>query len=261
MHISVITLFPEMLKAVTDFGVSGRAVTDGKLIIAAINPREFTHDRHQTVDDRPFGGGPGMVMKVAPLLAAIDKAQEQLPHARVIYLSPQGAPLTQRKVTELAAEQALILLAGRYEGIDERVINTRVDDVISIGDYVLSGGELPALVLTDAVARCLPGVLGHEASAEQDSFSGELAYLLDCPHYTRPEEIDGQRVPEVLLSGHHGNIARWRLQQSLGRTWRLRPDLLALRREKIGLSDEEENLLAEYIREFEEQVGCDPRTK
>lgn len=261
MHISVITLFPDMLKAVTDFGVSGRAVTDGRLVVTAINPRDFTQDRHQTVDDRPFGGGPGMVMKVAPLLAAIEQARRQVPKASVIYLSPQGAPLTQQKVTQLAKAEQLILLAGRYEGIDERVLDAHVDEVISIGDYVLSGGELPALVLMDAVVRCLPGVLGHEASAEQDSFSGELAYLLDCPHYTRPEEIDGQRVPEVLLSGHHGNIARWRFKQSLGRTWRLRPDLLALRREKIGLSDEAETLLAEYIREFEEQTGCDPRHK
>jgi tRNA (guanine37-N1)-methyltransferase len=254
MHITVITLFPEMLKAVTDYGISGRAVTDGKLIVDAINPREFTHDRHQTVDDRPFGGGPGMVMKVEPLLAAIDKAKVQLSKAKVIYLSPQGEPLAQQKVVELASAEQLILLAGRYEGIDERVVEARVDEVISIGDYVLSGGELPALVLTDAIARCLPGALGHEQSAEMDSFSGELAYLLDCPHYTRPEEFDGRGVPEVLLSGHHGEIARWRLQQSLGRTWRFRPDLLAQRREMTGLSDEEESLLADYMREYARKV-------
>lgn len=253
MHISVITLFPEMLSAVTEYGITGRAVDSGKLVVDAINPRDFTHDRHQTVDDRPFGGGPGMVMKVAPLQAAIDTARAKLPSAKVIYLSPQGETLTQQRVTELATRDEIILVAGRYEGIDERLMDSSIDEVVSIGDYVLSGGELPALVLTDAVARCLPGVLGHEASAELDSFSGELAWLLDYPHYTRPEEIDGQRVPAVLLSGHHGKIARWRLQQALGRTWRLRPDLLAQRREKIGLSDEEETLLAEYIREFEKQ--------
>lgn len=256
MHISVITLFPEMLEAVTHYGISGRAVTSGKLTVAAVNPREFTQDRHQTVDDRPFGGGPGMVMQVAPLKAAIAKAKTAQPTARVIYLSPQGTTLTQQKVTQLAQGGPLILLAGRYEGVDERLLESEVDEQLSIGDYVLSGGELPALVLIDSLTRCLPEALGHEQSAEQDSFSGDLQYLLDCPHYTRPEEIDGQRVPEVLLSGHHGKIARWRLKQSLGRTWQLRPDLLAKRRRLVGLSDEEETLLAEYIREHEANTGC-----
>lgn len=253
MRISVITLFPEMLSAVTDYGITGRAVTAGKLRVEAVNPRQFTADKHQTVDDRPFGGGPGMVMKVAPLTAAIDQAKVDLPQAKVIYLSPQGAPLNQQRVVQLAAENELILLAGRYEGIDERLLDTQVDEHCSIGDYVLSGGELPALVMVDAIVRCLPGVLGHAQSAQQDSFSGELAWLLDCPHYTRPDIWGEQHVPEVLLSGHHENIARWRLKQSLGRTWRWRPDLLAQRRTHIGLSDEEEALLAEYIRESNQQ--------
>lgn len=251
MHISLVTIFPEMLSAVTQYGITGRAVKNGKLNVEAVNPRSFTKDRHQTVDDRPFGGGPGMVMKVAPLVAAIDEAKAACPSARTVYLSPQGQQFTQQKATEFAKEDGLVLIAGRYEGIDERVIESHADECLSIGDYVLSGGELPALVVIDAVARCLPGVLGHEASAELDSFSGELAYLLDYPHYTRPEQIDGQRVPEVLLSGHHGKISRWRMQQALGRTWRLRPDLLAARRDKIGLSDDEEALLAEYIRQYE----------
>ena len=257
MRIEVITLFPDMLEAVTHYGVTGRAVSDGRLSVTAVNPRSFTQDRHQTVDDRPFGGGPGMVMKVAPLKAAIESAKAGLPRAKVVYLSPQGQTLTQAGVVKWAAEPELILLAGRYEGIDERLIETCVDEQVSIGDYVLSGGELPAMVLIDAIARCLPGVLGHEQSAEQDSFSGELAWLLDCPHYTRPEEIDGRRVPDVLLSGHHEKIARWRLKQSLGRTWQTRPELLEQRRALVGLTDQQETLLAEYIRELESEQSRD----
>jgi tRNA (guanine37-N1)-methyltransferase len=219
-----------------------------------VNPRDFTSDRHQTVDDRPFGGGPGMVMKIEPLRDALHKARAGLPAgARTLSLAPQGQPLTQARVEALAAEPALVLLAGRYEGVDERLIETEVDEVVSIGDYVLSGGELPAMVLIDAVARRQAGVLGHQDSAEEDSFTGELEGLLDCPHYTRPEEFAGRRVPEVLLSGHHERIRRWRRKQSLGRTWLWRPELLEQRRAERGLDGEAEQLLAEFIREHEAQ--------
>ena len=252
MRMTLVTLFPDMARAITDFGVTRRAVENGQLVLETVNPRDFTEDNHRTVDDRPFGGGPGMVMKVAPLQQALADARSRNTAAKVIYLSPQGRPLTQAKAERLAAEPGLILLAGRYEGVDERLIETAVDEQISIGDYVLSGGELPALVLIDAVTRLLPGVLGHSDSASQDSFSGELENLLDCPHYTRPEEYQGRKVPEVLLSGDHERIRRWRLQQALGRTWRWRPDLLEARRAR-GLSEEEERLLAEYIRESGQQ--------
>lgn len=255
MRITLVTLFPDMARAITEHGVTRRAVENGRLVLETVNPRDFTEDKHRTVDDRPFGGGPGMVMKVAPLEKALAAARERTGAAKTIYLSPQGRPLTQAKVAELAAEPGLILLAGRYEGVDERLIETQVDDQISIGDYVLSGGELPALVLIDAVTRLLPGVLGHEDSAAQDSFSGELENLLDCPHYTRPETYRGRAVPEVLRSGDHQRIRQWRLKQALGRTWRWRPDLLEARRRSPGLSDEEERLLNDYIREFREQQG------
>lgn len=251
MRITLVTLFPDMARAVTDFGVTRRAVENGLLVLETVNPRDFTEDKHRTVDDRPFGGGPGMVMKVAPLERALADARARTGPAKVLYLSPQGRPLTQAKAQALAAEPGLILLAGRYEGVDERLIETSVDEQVSIGDYVLSGGELPALVLIDAVTRLLPGVLGHQDSAAQDSFSGALENLLDCPHYTRPEVYQGRAVPEVLLSGDHERIRRWRLKQALGRTWRWRPDLLA--RREPGLSEEEERLLAEYIRESGQQ--------
>lgn len=254
MRITLITLFPEMARAVTDFGVTRRAVENGQLVLDTVNPRDFTEDRHRTVDDRPFGGGPGMVMKVAPLEKALGHARQRAAGGKVIYLSPQGRPLTQAKAEALAAEPELILLAGRYEGVDERLLEASVDEQISIGDYVLSGGELPALVLIDAVTRLLPGVLGHQDSAAQDSFSGDMENLLDCPHYTRPELYQGRSVPEVLLSGDHERIRRWRLQQALGRTWRWRPELLEARRER-GLSKEESELLDEYIREFEARDG------
>lgn len=236
--IAIVTLFPEMFAALTDYGVTGRAVKQGLVSIDLINPRDFTEDRHQTVDDRPYGGGPGMVMKIAPLQAAIAEARQMLGDARVIYLSPQGRPLEQAQVQALAATDAtnLILIAGRYEGIDERFLAAEVDEEWSIGDYVLSGGELPAMVVLDAMIRLLPDALGHEGSAEQDSFSEGL---LDCPHYTRPEVYEGRAVPPVLMSGNHEDIARWRLQQSLGRTWLRRPDLL----QKRGLSAEEQTLL------------------
>lgn len=217
MWIGVISLFPDMFRAITDFGVTGRAVKRGLLEINLWNPRDFAHDKHRTVDDRPYGGGPGMLMMVQPLRDAIQAAKQAAgDDVKVIYLSPQGKKLTQSGVAELAQHQKLILVAGRYEGIDERVIQSEIDEEWSIGDYVLSGGELPAMTLVDAVSRLVPGVLGDMASAEQDSFTDGL---LDCPHYTRPENLDGVMVPDVLLSGNHEHIRRWRLKQSLGRTW------------------------------------------
>lgn len=250
MRISMVTIFPDMIRAVTEFGVTRRAVDNGLLEVSTVNPRDFTEDKHRTVDDRPFGGGPGMVMKVAPLQGAIQAAKAAAgDKAKVIYLSPQGRTLDQAAVEQLAQESALVLIAGRYEGIDERLIDAEVDEQFSIGDYVLSGGELPAMVLLDAVARRLPGVLGHEDSAEQDSFTGDYVNLLDCPHYTRPEVFEGKAVPEVLLSGNHAAIERWRRKQALGRTATRRPDLLDKRRQEQGLTNEEETLLAEYLRE------------
>ena len=245
MWAGVVTLFPEMFTALTGHGVTGRAVKRGQLTVEYSNPRDHAHDRHRTVDDRPFGGGPGMLMKVEPLLEAIEAIREKAPSTpRVIYLSPQGQPLTQQRAEALAQLDSVVLLCGRYEGIDERIIEMCVDEEISIGDYVLSGGELGAMVLLDAVTRLIPGVLGHADSAVEDSFSEGW---LDCPHYTRPEEFAGQRVPEVLLSGNHALIRRWRLKQSLGRTWLRRPALL----EELTLSKEQQQLLAEFIREQE----------
>ena len=213
-----------MFDAITEYGVTGRAIRNGLIEIQQWNPRDFTHDKHRTVDDRPYGGGPGMLMMVQPLRDAILAAKAQLGEdAKVIYLSPQGRKLSQSGVRELSQSNKLILIAGRYEGIDERIIQSLVDEEWSVGDYVLSGGELPAMTLIDAVARFVPGVLGHEQSAEQDSFSDGL---LDCPHYTRPEVLDGESVPKVLLSGNHEHIRRWRLEQSLERTWTRRPELL-----------------------------------
>jgi tRNA (guanine37-N1)-methyltransferase len=248
MWIGVISLFPEMFRAITEHGVTGRAVKSGLLQIECWNPREFTHDKHRTVDDRPYGGGPGMLMMVQPLRDAIHAAKQAAGDgAKVIYLSPQGRKLTQAGVTELATNQKLILVAGRYEGIDERVIQTEVDEEWSIGDYVLSGGELPAMTLIDAASRLVPGVLGDQASAEQDSFTDGL---LDHPHYTRPEVLDGLAVPEALTSGNHEVIRRWRLKQSLGRTWQRRPELI----NNLALTDEQESLLAEYVREVRDSV-------
>ncbi|GAA4088535.1 tRNA (guanosine(37)-N1)-methyltransferase TrmD [Zhongshania borealis] len=246
MEISVVSLFPEMFAAVRDYGVTGRAVQNGLLSIQCCNPRDFTTDRHQTVDDRPYGGGPGMVMKTEPLQQAIAVAKASVaPGATVIYLSPQGRQLTQAGLAELAAKPSLVLLAGRYEGVDERLIDSEIDEEWSIGDYVLSGGELAAMVMIDGLSRLLPGVLGHHLSAEQDSFAEGL---LDCPHYTRPEHFRGMAVPGVLLSGNHEAIRRWRLKQSLGRTWLRRRDLL----EQVELSDEQNKLLAEFIRELDD---------
>lgn len=243
MWIGVISLFPDMFRAITDFGVTGRAVKRGLLEFNLWNPRDFAHDKHRTVDDRPYGGGPGMLMMVQPLRDAIQAAKQAAgDDVKVIYLSPQGKKLTQSGVAELAQHQKLILVAGRYEGIDERVIQSEIDEEWSIGDYVLSGGELPAMTLVDAVSRLVPGVLGDMASAEQDSFTDGL---LDCPHYTRPENLDGAMVPDVLLSGNHEHIRRWRLKQSLGRTWQRRPELL----NNLALTDEQAKLLAEYVQE------------
>ena len=248
MRVDVVTLFPEMVETLIRFGVTGRAVERGLLTVATWDPRDETHDRHRTVDDRPYGGGPGMVMKVQPLRDTLRRARAAVEQpGKTIYLSPQGRPLTQDGVRELAAEPRLILLAGRYEGIDERLIEAEVDEEWSIGDYVLSGGELAALVVIDAVARLLPGALNDGESAEQDSF---MDGLLDCPHYTRPDEIEGRRVPAVLLSGDHAAIARWRRRQALGRTWLRRPDLLA----RQTLDRQDRVLLDEFIRDYRERT-------
>jgi len=241
MRFDVVTLFPEMVRAMLGQGVTGRALTRGLVELHLWNPRDYTRDVHRTVDDRPYGGGPGMVMKVEPLRAAIRAAKEAAPGQRVAYMTPQGRRLDQREMRRLAERPGLTLLAGRYEGVDERVIDHYVDEEWSIGDYVLSGGELPALVLMDAVMRLIPGVLGAADSAEQDSY---MDGLLDCPHYTRPESFEGVDVPPVLLSGNHEAIRRWRLKESLGRTWLRRPDLL----ERKALSNEEKVLLNEFIR-------------
>jgi len=240
MRFDVVTLLPEMFRAMIGEGVTGRALERGQVSLGVWNPRDYTHDIHRTVDDRPYGGGPGMVMKIEPLKAAIEQARTVSPDSRVVYLSPQGRRFDQVAAREMAGRSGMILVAGRYEGIDERLIDRCVDEEWSIGDYVLSGGELPALVVMDAVIRLLPGVLGDADSAEQDSFSEGL---LDCPHYTRPELYEGEAVPPVLLGGNHESIRRWRLQQSLGRTWLRRPDLLR----KRELSREEETLLNEFI--------------
>lgn len=243
MRLGVVSLFPQMFDAITQYGVTGRAVTQGKLNLDYWNPRDFTQDKHRTVDDRPYGGGPGMVMKVEPLRDAIQAAKQQLgKNTKVIYLSPQGTLLDQHKLKELATRETMIFVAGRYEGIDERLIEQEVDEEWSIGDYVLSGGELAAMVLIDGVARLLPGVLGDEESAQQDSF---MAGLLDHPHYTRPEQLLDQSVPEVLLGGDHEAIRKWRLKQSLGRTWLRRPALL----EMETLTDEQKVLLEQFIAE------------
>ncbi|MFS1563355.1 MAG: tRNA (guanosine(37)-N1)-methyltransferase TrmD [Candidatus Arsenophonus phytopathogenicus] len=247
MWIGIISLFPEMFRAITEYGVIGRAVKNGLLNIQCWDPRDYTHDRHRTVDDRTYGGGPGMLMMVQPLRDAIHAAKSEIGEdAKVIYLSPQGRKLNQQGVCQLTANKKLILVCGRYEGIDERIIETEIDEEWSIGDYVLSGGELPAMVMIDSISRFIPGVLGHHASAEEDSF---MTGLLDCPHYTRPEVLEGMEVPSILLSGNHAEIERWRRKQSLGRTWLRRPELLT----SLALTDEQRMLLAEFQQEYEEQ--------
>ena len=241
MLIRIVTLFPDMVETIARFGVVSRGVERGLLGLQTVNPRDFTTDAHRTVDDRPYGGGPGMVMKYEPLAAAIGKAQEDLPSdSPVICLSPQGKRFDQACARRLAELDGLVLVAGRYEGIDERVIDARVDEELSLGDFVLSGGEIPAMAVVDAVARLVPGVLGDAESAANDSF-GEA--LLDHPHYTRPEVVAGRSVPEVLLSGDHERIARWRRREALGRTHERRPDLLAGRE----LSADEQALLDEWL--------------
>ncbi len=241
-----ISLFPEMFAAVSAHGITRRALEQGVWSLALWNPRQFVTDNYRTVDDRPYGGGPGMVMLPGPLTQAVTAAKAAAPgRAKVIHLSPQGRVLDHAGVTALAGEERLILLCGRYEGIDERFIRQHVDEEVSIGDYVLSGGELAAMVLIDAVVRQLPGVLGDEQSAAEDSFA-RSGGLLDCPHYTRPEVWEGETVPAVLMSGHHAQIERWRLKQALGRTWQRRPDVLQRR----GMSKEEVKLLEEYRQEM-----------
>ncbi|GAA0853534.1 tRNA (guanosine(37)-N1)-methyltransferase TrmD [Aliiglaciecola litoralis] len=243
----VVSLFPEMFDSFTQQGVTGRAVKNRLLDVEFFNPRDFTHDKHRTVDDRPYGGGPGMLMMVQPLTDAIHAAKLAAgKKTKVIYLSPQGKKLDQAGVKQLSENDSLIFVAGRYEGIDERVIQAEIDEEWSIGDYVLSGGELPTMVLMDAISRFVPGVLGHELSAEQDSFTDGL---LDCPHYTRPESLNGRNVPEVLLSGNHQKIRQWRLQQSLGRTWQRRPELL----NDLALTEEQQRLLDAFQKSLSQQ--------
>ena len=245
MRVDVVTLFPGMVRDFCRYGIPRIALERGLLALGTWNPRDYAANRHRNVDDRPYGGGPGMVMQVQPVRDAIQAARAQ-GDGPVIYLSPQGRRLDQRAVRRMAELSHTILLAGRYEGIDERLIEAEVDDEWSIGDYVLSGGEPAAMVWIDAVARLIPGALGDEESALRDSF---MDGLLDYPHYTRPEDVDGQRVPAVLLGGNHADIARWRIKQSLGRTWQRRPDLL----EQMSLNKEQQALLAEFIRDQQQR--------
>ena len=247
MRFDIVTLFPGMFNAIRD-GITGRALERGLIEMHCWNPRDFTSDVHRTVDDRPYGGGPGVVMKVEPLRDAIRAARRESPDSRVVYLSPQGRVLTQQAVTGMSTLPGLILVAGRYEGVDERVLESDIDEEWSVGDYVLSGGELPAMLMIDAITRLIPGALGHALSAEQDS---HVDGLLDCPHYTRPVEIDGMQIPDVLRSGNHELIRRWRLQQALGRTWERRPDLL----EQRQLNAEETELLKTYIAAQKQQTN------
>ncbi len=240
MKFAVITLLPELVEAVVTSGVTSRAVEKGLMHLQCINPRVYATDKHRTIDARPYGGGPGMVMRADTLLPAIREAKQRLPMSKVVYLSPQGKKVTQSMLQIAAKEEGLILLCGRYEGIDERVIALGVDEEWSLGDYVLSGGELGAMVVIDGITRLLPDVLGHHESAVQDSFTDGL---LDCPHFTRPEKVEGLTVPAVLKSGNHAKIARWRRAQSLGRTAVRRPELL----EKLQLSEQDESLLEEFI--------------
>jgi tRNA (guanine37-N1)-methyltransferase len=243
MRIEVVTLFPEFVADAVRVGVLGRAVEAGRTAVNATSPREFAEDVHRTVDDRPYGGGPGMVLRIEPARTAIRAAKARLPPGSgSIYLAADGAPLTHAMAQRLAQLPGLLLLAGRYEGVDERLIEAEIDESVSIGDYVLSGGELPTLVLIDAVVRLLPGVLGSEASAQQDSF---VAGLLDWPHYTRPEVFEGRAVPPVLVGGNHAAIRRWREKQSLGRTWLRRPDLIG----KMTLTAGQQRLLEEFMTE------------
>jgi len=250
MRFDVITLLPELVEAVTQVGVTGRAAKRDLIELHCWNPRDYTEDVHRTVDDRPYGGGPGMVMKADCLLKTIRDVKQtvtaQGKQAKVIYLSPQGRQINQSLMREVSQTEGIILLCGRYEGIDERVVQLEVDEEWSLGDYVLSGGELAAMVVIDGVTRLLPSVLGHDDSAEQDSFTENL---LDCEHYTRPETVEGITVPEVLTSGDHKAIARWRRKQSLGRTFKRRPDLLKIEENDMALSKQDQALLNEYLKD------------
>jgi tRNA (guanine37-N1)-methyltransferase len=249
MQVCIVSIFPEMVRTVAEYGVVGRASKRELLSIGCANPRDFADDVHRTVDDRPYGGGPGMVMKFEPVAAAIRHARQSLPNGcPVICLSPQGAVFDQAAAERLACLPGLILLAGRYEGIDERLIEAEVDEELSLGDFVLSGGEIAAMAVIDAVARLIPGVLGDEDSAAQDSFAEGL---LDCPHYTRPEEVEGRQVPSELLSGNHAEIARWRHKQALGRSYMRRPELVR----NIELDGEQQALLDEFLEEQEHGTG------
>jgi tRNA (guanine37-N1)-methyltransferase len=243
MRIGVVSLFPDMVATIAEYGVVGRAQRRELLTLDIENPRDHTDDVHRTVDDRAYGGGPGMVMKFEPLARALQAARARLPAGSpVVCLSPHGEVFDQVKARRYSSLPGMILLAGRYEGIDERLIESQVDEEVSLGDFVLSGGEIAAMAVIDAVVRLLPGVLGDAASAEQDSF---VEGLLDCPHYTRPEVVEGKSVPDVLMSGDHAKIARWRHKQALGRSFMRRPDLL----EKLDLSDEQQKLLDEFLKE------------
>jgi tRNA (guanine37-N1)-methyltransferase len=243
VRIDVITLFPEMVEQVIKYGVVGRAADQNLLDLECWNPRDYTVDKHRTVDDRPYGGGPGMLMKMQPLEETIQAVRQKNPQAQLVYLSPQGKPVDQDMLAKQVNAGSVIFLCGRYEGIDERLVQQEVNQEWSIGDYVISGGELAAMVCIDAMTRLLPGALGHEQSAQQDSFSDGL---LDHPHYTRPEEYKGRKVPEVLMNGNHRHIEDWRERQSLGRTWQKRPDLLKL----IVLDDRQQALLNDFKDEF-----------
>lgn len=254
MRIDVVTLFPDFLRQAASAGVTGRAFDRGLAELVTWDPREDALDRHRTVDDRPYGGGPGMVMRVEPLATTLDRAKSAAEPAPVSYLSPQGRRLTQDAIRDLARRPRLILLCGRYEGIDERLLDESVDEEWSIGDFVISGGELAAAMVIDAVLRMLPGVLGDADSAEEDSFGDGL---LDCPHYSRPEEWRGRRVPDVLLGGDHAAVARWRRREALGRTWLRRPDLLA----RAVLSEADRALLGEYIDEYRNGRAARGRTE
>ncbi len=249
MQVAVVTLFPEMFEAIERWGITSRAMVRGILALDCVNPREFATDRHRSVDDRPYGGGPGMVMMVEPLRDAIHAARARLgDDTYTVYLSPQGRRVDQAAIAALAARERVILVCGRYEGVDERLLAREVDEELSVGDFVLSGGEVAAMALVEAMTRLLPGALGHEESARDDSFANGL---LDCPHYTRPEVVDGLAVPAVLLGGDHAAIRRWRLKQSLGRTWQRRPDML----DAIELDEEQRSLLEEFIDEQRETLN------
>lgn len=250
MRFDVITLFPEMITQAAHYGVTGKAIQHGLVDLAVWNPRDYTYDKHRTVDDRPYGGGSGMVMKYQPLHDAVQAAKQQgCENRKVVYLSPQGKPLSQALFSQACELSQLILVAGRYEGVDERFVQLDCDEEWSLGDYVISGGELAALVIIDGVMRLLPNVLGDSQSAEQDSHSDGL---LDYPHFTRPEQFDGYSVPDVLMSGHHAEIEQWRMKQALGRTWQKRPDLL----EKKQLTTEQKHLLEQFKVEITKVRRC-----